>query len=435
VTDDQQQGAGKRDTYAVLRFRDFRFLVVANFLASLAQAMTSVTVGWELWERTGSAFALGVVGLVQVVPNILVSLPAGQFVDRTDQQRVAVLATATVGVAAIALGALSFVEGPVALTYASLFAVGIARAFRSPTQGALLAAIIPHRHFGDAAAWSSSASQSAAILGPAVGGVGIAVAGASGPVYVSAAVMMMVAAAALAVLRPRPIERSTEKISLDSLLSGLRFIRDTKVMFAGIMLDMVAVLLGGVNALLPIFAEDVLGVGSTGLGFLRAAPAAGAVLTSFAIAHRGPFRKAGPTLLLTVAGFGGATIVFGLSHSMALSLAALALTGAFDAISMVIRHTMTLTYTPDHMRGRVGAVNYVFIGMSNEFGDFFTGAVAALLGATTAVVFGGFGTLIVVPIFAYIWPEIRRLGEIRPLGEDAVAEVAPERAPAAANRS
>jgi MFS family permease len=241
--------------------------------------------------------------------------------------------------------------------------------------------------------------------------------------------MVMVAAAALAVLRPRPIERSTERISLDSLLSGLRFIRDTKVMFAGVMLDMVAVLLGGVNALLPIFAEDVLGVGSTGLGFLRAAPAVGAVLTSFAIAHRGPFQKAGPTLLLTVAGFGAATIVFGLSHSMALSLVALALTGAFDAISMVIRHTMTLTYTPDHMRGRVGAVNYVFIGMSNEFGDFFTGAVAALLGATTAVVFGGFGTLIVVPIFAYVWPQIRQLGEIRPLGENVVTEITPGREP------
>ena len=403
----------KRDAYAVLRFRDYRFLLVANFLASLAQAMISVTVGWELWQRTGSALALGLVGLVQVVPNILVSLPAGQYVDRTDQQRVAVAATTLVGIAAAALAMLSWGDGPVVLTYASLFLIGIARAFRSPTQSALVAAIIPAGQFSNAAAWSGSASQTASIIGPAAGGLGVAVAGASAPVYLASAIMMGVAAYALALMQPRPIERSTEKVSLDSLLSGLRFIRAKKELLAGMTLDLVAVLFGGATALLPIFAEEVLGVGATGLGFLRAAPAVGAVLTSFAVAHRGPFAAAGPTLLLTVAGFGAATILFGASRSMAVSLVALALIGAFDAISMVIRHTMTLTYTPDTMRGRVGAVNYVFIGMSNELGDFQSGVIAALFGATTAVVLGGMGTLLVVPVIALIWPQIRHLREIR----------------------
>lgn len=427
VSQDPPHTDGGHDAYAVLRFRDFRFLVSSNFLSSLAQAMISVTVGWELYDRTGSALALGMVGLVQIVPNVLVSLPAGQYVDRTDQQRVAVLATALVSLAAAGLAFASFTEAPYWLIYIFLFFIGIARAFRSPTQGALLAAIIPSSHFSGAAAWSSSASQTASVLGPALGGIGVAVAGAPGPVYTASAVMLAIATFGLTVLNPRPIERSREKLSVDSLLTGLRFLYRTKVLFAGTMLDMVGVLFGGAMALLPIFAEDVLEVGSTGLGFLRAAPAIGAVLTSLAVAHKGPFKKAGPTFLLTVVGFGAATVLFGFSRSMALSLVALALVGAFDAISMVIRHTMTLTYTPDHMRGRVGAVNYVFIGMSNEFGDFFSGVLAAAIGATAAVVLGGFGTLAVVPIAALIWPEIRRLGEIRPLDDaEPVATVAAE---------
>jgi MFS family permease len=414
VAESPETKKAKRDAYAVLRFRDYRFLLFANFLASLAQAMISVTVGWELWQRTGSALALGLVGLVQVVPNILVSLPAGQYVDRTNQQRVAVVATALVSLASAALAMFVILDAPVVLTYASLFLIGIARAFRSPTQGALVAAIIPSGHFSDAAAWSGSASQTASIIGPAAGGLGIALAGAPAPVYLASSAMLAIATWALAMLRPRPIERSTEKVSMDSLLGGLRFIWRKKVLFAGMSLDLVAVLFGGATALLPIFADDILGGGATGLGLLRAAPAVGAVLTSFAIAHRGPFHAAGPTLLLTVAGFGAATIVFGVSRSMTLSLAALALIGAFDAVSMVIRHTMTLTYTPDNMRGRVGAVNYVFIGMSNELGDFQSGVIAAIVGATAAVVIGGMGTLLVVPIVAWLWPQIRHLREIKP---------------------
>jgi hypothetical protein len=204
-------------------------------------------------------------------------------------------------------------------------------------------------------------------------------------------------------------------MTVDSLLAGVRFIRKTKVLLAAITLDMVAVLLGGATALLPIFAEDVLHVGATGLGLMRAAPAAGAVLMSFALAHKGPFDHAGPSLLATVAAFGCATIAFGASRSIVLSLFALALLGAFDAISVVIRDTLELTFTPDHMRGRVGAIGYIFVGMSNEFGEFESGVAAALMGATAAVIVGGIGTLVVVPLIAFAWPEVRRLGRIVPV--------------------
>jgi hypothetical protein len=204
----------------------------------------------------------------------------------------------------------------------------------------------------------------------------------------------------------------TEAVTLDSLFAGVRFIWRTKVLMAAITLDMVGVLLGGATALLPIFAEDVLNVGAPGLGLMRAAPAVGATLMSLVIVRHGPFQKAGPTLLLAVAGFGLATIIFGVSRSLPLSLVALAALGGFDAISMVIRHTMQLTYTPDDMRGRVSAIHHLFVGMSNEFGEFESGVLAALVGAATAVVLGGVGTLIVVPLIALAWPEVWRLRRI-----------------------
>jgi MFS family permease len=402
----------EHDSYAALRFPDFRYLITANFLASLAQAILSVIVGWELYERTGSALALGMVGLVQIVPNVLLSIPAGQYVDRHDQKRIAVAAVSLNAAASFALAFLTEIKGPLVLMYVCLFVLGVGRAFRSPTQGILLAAIIPPNRFGNASAWSSSAGQTASVLGPAVGGLGIALLNDPAPVFAIAAGMLTLAALILSRMKPRPVVGKKEKVTRESLLAGVRFIRSTRVLLAAITLDMVAVLLGGATALLPIFAEDVLKVGSTGLGVMRAAPAAGAVLMSIAIAHKGPFESAGRTLLATVACFGLATILFGASRNFALSLLALALIGAFDAISMVIRDTMELSFTPPEMRGRVSAIHFVFIGMSNEFGEFESGVAAAILGATTAAVVGGIGTLLVVPIIALAWPEVRRLRRI-----------------------
>ena len=400
------------DPYAALRFHDFRLLLGANLLAGLAQAILSVIVGWELYIRTDSALALGLVGLVQIVPNVVLSIPAGQYVDRHDQKRIAAISLTLIAISATILAILSFNDGPLVAFYACLFLIGVGRAFRSPTQGLLLAAILPHDLFGNASAWNSSSWQLASIVGPAIGGLGVALVDDAAPVFAVAAGMLGIAALAITRLHPRPLHRPVEPVTRDTLLAGVRFIRDTKVLLAAVTLDMVAVLLGGATALLPIFAEDVLHVGATGLGIMRAAPAVGAILMSFAIAHKGPFSNAGVTLLGTVAAFGLATILFGVSRSFGISLAALGMIGAFDAISVVIRDTMELTFTPDEMRGRVGSVHYIFIGMSNEFGEFESGLVAAVLGASTAVVLGGIGTLLVVPVIALLWPEVRRMKRI-----------------------
>ena len=411
----------EHDAYAALRFSDFRYLITASFLSSFAQAILSVIVGYELYLRTGSALALGLVGLVQIVPNVILSMPAGQFVDQHDQRLVASAAAATIATAAAILALLTHYEGPLVLIYACLFLIGLGRVFSMATPAPLMASIVPPDRFANAAAWRSSTNQTASILGPAAGGFGVAVLGSATSVFTISAVLLAIAAFLLSRIAARPSPRQREKMSLDSIMAGFRFIRSTQVLLATITLDMVAVLLGGATALLPIFAEDVLHVGAGGLGMMRAAPAAGAVLASLAIAHRGPFRAAGPTILAAVAGFGLATILFGVSRSMPLSLVALGFLGAFDAISMVIRSTLQLTLTPDHMRGRVGSVHYMFVGMSNEFGEFESGVVASLLGATTAVVVGGFGTLLVVPAIALLWPQVRQLREIKPRESEVTA--------------
>ena len=406
------QSRPSHDAYHALRLRDFRLLLTANFLSSFANAILSVVVGWYIFELTRSALALGIVGLVQIVPVILISLPAGQYVDRHDQKRIGVLATLVSAAAALFLALVAATGAPTPLLYAGLFVMGVARAFRNAVQAPLTAASVPPEAFSNAAAWSSSLGQLAAVLGPAVGGLGIALIDGSAPVFFLTAAMLASGALALGFMRPRPIELSKEKITRASLLAGVHFVWRTKVIFAAILLDMVSVLLGGATALLPIFALEVLHVGATGLGLLRSAPAVGAVLMSFAVAHHGPFQRAGRTLLATVAAFGVATLLFGLSRSFGLSLVALALVGAFDAVSMVIRNTLQLVFTPDAMRGRVGAIHHIFIGMSNEFGEFESGLLAALVGATSAVVIGGVGVLVVVPLIAFAWPELRNLGRI-----------------------
>jgi len=414
------------DAYAALRFLDFRLFVSGNFLGALSRSILSVIVGYELYLRTDSALALGLVGLVQIIPNVVLALPAGQYVDRHDHQRIAVVATSLNATAAAILALLSWAHGPLWVIYACLFLIGIGRVFNSPTQGTLLAAVVPARDYGNASAWGSSVSQFASVLGPVLGGFAVAALGEEAPVYAATAAMLFLAAILYSRLHPRPIHKSTEPVTRESLFAGFRFIASTKVLLAAITLDMVAVLLGGATALLPIFAEDVLHVGATGLGVMRASVAIGAILMSFAIAHKGEFRRAGITLLATVGGFGLATILFGLSTWMPLSLLALFLIGAFDSISVVIRTTLELRFTPDEMRGRVGSIHYLFIGMSNEFGEFESGVAAAIFGATTAVVLGGIGTLLVVPAIALIWPQVPRLREIVAPPEIAALQTAAE---------
>lgn len=422
--------AARPDALAAVRVPDFRLLLSGEFLRGFAHAMLSVLIGWELFQRTGSAVALGLVGLVQIIPNVALALPIGHFADQHNPQRIAVTATALDAVAALSLALLAWVHGPVPLFYVSLFLLGLARTFISSTETALLASIAPVELFSNAAAWGTSSWQVAAVLGPAIGGLAIAVWGNTALVFGVAAAMIAAGALLLSLMHPRQLEQHHEPLSRDALLAGVRFMRRTPILLAAITLDMVAVLLGGATALLPIFAEDVLHVGASGLGLLRAAPAVGAVLMSVLLVRKGPFHRAGLTLLVAVAGFGFAMILFGSSRTLGLSMAALGMAGACDVISMVIRHTMQLTYTPDAMRGRVSAVHHLFIGMSNEFGEFESGIAAALFGATTAVVLGGVGTLITVVVIAAVWPQVRNLRQIKLQPEDVAVPTQAVEAPA-----
>lgn len=405
-------GHGHHDAYAVLRLRDFRLLVSGNVLSSFATAILSIIVAWELYERTDSAFILGLVGLVQIIPNLVLAIPAGSLVDRTNPRTIAAVALGIEAVAAAIIALITWQEGPLWIIFAALFLVGIGRAIKSPTYAPLISGVVDNAHFQSAAAWNGGADHTAAILGPPVGGFAVAIVGGSAPVFIASAVLLAISAVLIGTVQLRERVRVDEDLSKESILAGARFIRNSPVMLGAITLDMFAVLLGGATALLPIFAEDILHVGAAGLGVLRSAPAAGALVMSLIIAHRGPFLRAGRSLLLTVVGFGICTIVFGMSTSFPVSLAALFLLGVFDAVSMIIRETIELRYTPDDMRGRVASIHFLFIGMSNEFGEFESGVLAALIGATAAVTLGGVGTLLVVAAIAVYVPKLRDLRTI-----------------------
>jgi len=399
----------RHDPYRALRYRDFRLLIVGRFITSLGNQMLSVAIGWELWLRTHNAFSLGLIGLVQVIPVIVLSLPAGHVADQYNRRKIVVFTQILLALCSLGLALLSFTQGPLLLIYLCLLGIGIARSFNDPASATLLPQTVPPEVFTSAATWSSSSWQLASIIGPAIAGLVAALLGSVTIIYlfdVCAAVTFLVL---VSLIKGRPLALSRKAATLDSLKEGLRFIRGTRVILAAITLDMFAVLLGGAVTLLPVYATDILKVGATGLGLMRAAPSIGALLMAFALAHLPPFKRAGRTLLLAVAGFGLATIVFGLSTYFWLSMLMLIVLGALDNISVVIRSTLLLTRTPDEMRGRISSVNSIFIGASNELGGFESGLAAALFGPLIAVVGGGIGTILVVLAIARIWPEMREL--------------------------
>jgi MFS family permease len=402
----------KHDPFAALRFRDFRLLAIGKFIAVVGEQMLGVAIGWEIYERTGSAFALGMVGFVQVLPVFLLAMPAGHIADQFRRKAIIAGAQAVLAVSALGLAALSWVAGPLPLVYLCLFGIGTARAFRDPAVSSLLPHTVTPAAFPNAATWSSSAWQLAVIFGPALGGFLIAWTHHPAYVYALDVVAGVTYLLLVVAIRSRVPKMEREAFSLRSFVAGGAFIWRTKVILAALTLDMLAVLLGGATALLPIFAKDILQVGPAGLGWLRAAPSAGAVVVAFVVAHRPPFERAGRALLWAVAGFGAATIVFGLSTSFPLSLAMLALLGGLDQISVIVRGTLLLVRTPDALRGRVAAVHNIFVGASNELGEFESGVAAALVGPVIAVAAGGVGTLLVVAAIALTWPEVRRLGRL-----------------------
>lgn len=392
---------------AAFRHRDFRLFVTARFLSGLAIQIYDVGVGWFVYDVTRSAWALGLVGLSVFLPNLLFALLTGEVADRFDRRRISALAYATMAIAATGVLICAVVRIETAWPiYAFAAVLGTARAFGMPASQALLPGLVPRETFANAVAWASSAWQTATIAGPALGGL-LYVFGPS-VVFGFAATAFVIAATATIRIAPRPPVGNREKPSLDTVLAGIRFIRSRPAILGAISLDLFAVLLGGATALLPIYARDVLSTGPWGLGVLRSAPAVGAAVTAFVLAQRPISAHAGRIMFTAVGLFGVATVGFGLSTSLPLSLGFLTLLGASDMISVFVRQTLVQHDTPDEMRGRVSAVNSVFIGASNELGEFESGAVAALIGPVASVVVGGLGTLVVAVVWARLFPDLWR---------------------------
>src|ERR1041384_1889236 len=408
------QNQERHDPYAALRNRDFRLLLMGRFITSFGNEMLSFAIGWELWLRTHQAFVLGMVGLVQVIPVILLSLPAGHVADQYNRKRIVLITELFLALCVLGLGWLSHTRGPLLWIYALLLGIGIARAFNDPASSTLLPQTVPPELFPNAATWSTSTWQFASITGPALAGLLIGFFNSVTFIYIFDAVAAIFFCILLTMIKGRQLALAEKSATWKSLAESFRFMRDTKVVLAAITLDMFAVLFGGAVALLPIYATDILKVGAQGLGILRAAPSIGALLVAFLIAHMPPMKNAGRTLFIAVAGFGLATIVFGISKWLWLSVLMLATLGGLDNVSVVIRGTLLLTQTPDAMRGRISAVNSIFIGISNELGSFESGLAASLFGPIIAVVAGGIGTVLVVLIVARVWPEMRALKTLNP---------------------
>lgn len=414
-----------------LRLPAVRRFAAGRILSTLGAQMVSVAVGWQLYERTGSALALGLTGLFELAPVLVLSLPAGHAADRFRRRNVAMVAHGLLALSSAGLAVVSLTSAPVALVYGLCVCLGVAGTFRSPSVGSLLPQLVPHALLRNANAWITSGFQLASIAGPALGGFLIALTGGATWVYWSAAFAHLLFVVLLATLPARP-PTGAPGTSVREALSGLRFVFSRKVFLAAITLDLFAVLFGGAVALLPIFAKDILQVGPKGLGWLRAAPALGAFSMAIVQTRLPPWKRPGRVLLWVVAGFGLSTIVFGLSRNFWLSIAMLALTGVFDNVSVVIRITLEQVLTPDELRGRVSAIHYIFVGFSNELGSFESGLTAALFGAVASVAGGGLATLGVVGLVAWLWPEISRLGPLDTLKAEPLAVGAPDTHPAPA---
>jgi MFS family permease len=403
--------------YAALYERDFRLFLGGHVLSVLGVQMQNVAVGWQLYDKTNSAWPLALVGLIQAAPMIGLALPAGQIADRFDRRKILMTATVLAVISALGLAAVSATGGNVKLMYACLFLSGLARAFQGPARSSLMPQLVPRSMFTNAVSWAVSGFEMASLAGPALGGMLIGIFGGATKVYLLAAVGSVFYFSMLAAITKCPFVAESQKDNAAtkdwrSFMVGLSYVWRTKLLFTVMSLDLFAVLLGGAVALLPVYAKDILHVGPAGLGWLQAAPSIGAVTMALLMTHLPPLKKAGSALLWSVAGFGVATIIFGFSTNFWLSVAMLFLTGAFDNISVVIRHILVQTLTPDEMRGRVSAVNGMFISASNEIGRFESGSVAALAGAVFSVVSGGIGTLVVVAVTAFVSPQLRKYGSL-----------------------
>ena len=391
----------------------FVLFQIARFLIVAAVEMQAVAVGWQVYEITKRPLDLGYVGLAQFLPGILLFPISGHASDRFERNHVL---SACYGGYAVCFALLLLLTNHGAPSMISIYLVlvliGVVRSFNSTASRSILPQLVPAEHFPNAVAWNASIFQAATILGPSFGGIVYAAFRGPTAVYVIAMVTAIGATIASFRIKPEVKARPREPMTLKTVFAGLDYIWRKKLILGAISLDLFAVLLGGAVALLPVYAREILHTGPWGLGLLRTAPGAGAAVMAILLALRPLRGKSGPTLLWAVAGFGVFTIVFGISRSLTLSLIALFLLGASDMISVIIRATLTQLATPDEMRGRVTAVDMIFIGASNEFGQFESGVTAQWFGTVPAVILGGVGTLVVVALWAWCFPDLRRAGEL-----------------------
>jgi len=412
MSDEQASSADQ-----LFRERPFVLLWFTRLLATIGYQALAVVIGWSIYAITGSAFDLGLIGLLQFIPAVVLTLAIGHAADRYDRRLIVRLALAVYALCAAIVTAAMF-AGWLSreLLFAVVFAIGCARAFELPTGHSLVPATVPARLLPRAVAAWTSANQAAVICGPALGGSLYAVE----PRAVSAVcvVFFVAALACLGLVRVKGNVPSRDPPTLRSALAGFEFIRSRSRLLGVITLDLFVVLLGGATALLPIFAKDILAAGPVGFGLLRSAPAVGALLTAIVLSRYPVERHLGRKMFISVAVFGVATVVFGLSTWLPLSMLALAVLGASDAVSVVIRFSLVQIETPDHMRGRVSAINYLFVGSSNTLGDFEAGAVAGWLGAVNSVLIGGIGSLIIAGVWMGLFPDLRHLDRYQPADDD-----------------
>lgn len=406
-----QAASTTAERYAAFRHRPFLFYWAARFLATFAAQIVSVAVGWQIYDLTRDPFDLGLVGIVQFGPALLLVLVTGAASDRFGRRLIMALSILAEAGCAFALLLLS-IRGltsavPVFLVLAFF---GTARAFFGPAAASLVANLVPTEDFANAVAWNSSAWQTATIVGPVAGGL---IYGLSAEAAYATATVFMLASSLLIFALPKPAQSTRgERPTLDTLFAGFRYIWSEKVVLGAVSLDLFAVLLSGATALLPVYARDILDLGPWGLGLLRSAPGIGAIAVAIWLAGHPLRNHAGVILLAFVALFGAFTIVFGVSTIPWLSIFALAMLGATDMVSVYVRETLIQLWTPDEVRGRVNAVNMVFVGASNELGEFRAGMMASVMGVVPAVVFGGVGAIGVAALWAWLFPQMRRVRQL-----------------------
>jgi len=408
----------QNDPYAAWRFASYRYFFTGRTIFFIGSHMQSTAVAWQIYELLGSKMALGYIGLVQIIPVLFFSLPAGHLADRLNRKSLIMFGQGLFLVCSIGLALVSILGASPIYIYSLLFLIAVSRICTVPAMGAMIPSIIPRQAWGNATMWNSTAFETSAMLGPAAAGGIIALSGGVSMVYCTTAVCALIGYILFLLIRLDTSPQPTKSATWKDVVGGLRFMWNTKVLLAAASLDLFAVLLGGATILLPVVAKDILHVGPEGFGLLRAAPSVGAVIMALITAHLPPWKRSGKVLFGALGGFGLATIIFGLSTNFWLSFAMLLTLGMCDNLNVVIRQTLIQFITPDAMRGRVTSVNFIFIGCSNELGALESGITAQLFGTVPSIVLGGVGTIIAVATIMKLSPQLRKLGrldEIKPV--------------------